>query len=135
MEIDPKNNFILAEFVGLKELTGSKLVMPGTENQPTGHEVGIYRVIKVGPGKYIANGSLVAPDVEPGDEVVFFGGRAIKLEPEYLYDNKRLVMVEADSVLAVVRGRNPANIHKPKEILTAKELDPAIRKGKELLHA
>ena len=81
-----------------EELTKSGIVLPDTASEkPQQGEV-----LSAGPGRLLDNGTRVAMEVTPGDEVLFakYAGTEVKLDGE-----EYLVMRESDLLAIVSNGK------------------------------
>jgi co-chaperonin GroES (HSP10) len=130
MNIEPKNNFVLCEFVAWTDLTGSKIVMPGSNGDDITQKTGVLRVLKVGRGRYLDNGDIIPIDVRPGEEIVVFQWQQIHQLPPSTYGGKPLALVNADFIIGTVdRGGDlPLSIAPTVATVTS-------RAGRELLNA
>ena len=89
MKIRPLQDRILVRRVQEEEKTKGGIIIPDTaKEKPMQGEV-----LAVGPGARNDKGELVAPDVKPGDRVLFgkWSGTEVKLDGEEL-----LIMKESD---------------------------------------
>ncbi len=97
MNIKPLSNRVLVELiVDEQKTTKSGIVLPDTVDKEE-QTKGI--VVAVGPGKF-QNGARVAPDVKPGDKVLFSKrwGDDKKIEE----GEKTYFLVDEDNILAIV---------------------------------
>lgn len=65
--IEPLGNRVLVEPVALPTMTKGGLHIPEMSRERTGEG----RVVAVGPGKMDWQGRMIAPNVAPGDKVMF----------------------------------------------------------------
>src|SRR4051812_4784811 len=100
MNIVPKNNFVVLEYVEPR----TKLVLPDGNEASS-----IWEVIAVGDGRRLENGELVAIDLEVGDEVIIADG-AVKLTPTSQFENRKLVAIDAQLVIAKIEQRKTATV-------------------------
>lgn len=93
--LKPLANHIVVELTVKEEKTSSGIYLPDTaskEKPQTG------KVVAVGSGKVLDNGTRVAPEVKAGDEVVF----AKYSGTEFKYDGKDYLILSERDVLAVL---------------------------------
>ncbi len=98
MNIKPLSNRVLVELiVDEQKTTKSGIVLPDTVDKKE-QTKGI--VVAVGPGKF-QNGTRVAPDVKPGDKVLFSKpwGDDKKIEE----GEKTYFLVDEDDILAIIQ--------------------------------
>lgn len=98
MNIKPLSNRVLIELtVDEQKTTKSGIVLPDTVDKKE-QTKGV--VVAVGPGK-IQNGSRVAPEVKPGDRVLFSKpwGEDKKIEEK----EKTYFLVDEDDILAIIQ--------------------------------
>ncbi len=98
MNIKPLSNRVLVELiVDEQKTTKSGIVLPDTVDKKE-QTKGI--VVAVGPGKF-QNGARVAPDVKPGDKVLFSKpwGDDKKIEE----GEKTYFLVDEDDILAIIQ--------------------------------
>tara|TARA_Y100000590_G_scaffold160246_1_gene183717 strand:+ start:621 stop:908 length:288 start_codon:yes stop_codon:yes gene_type:complete len=89
MKLRPLHDKVLVKRTEEEETTAGGIVLPGSAaEKPSQGEV-----IAVGPGKRQDNGDLLAPDVKPGDLVIFgqYGGNEVKIDGE-----EYLILSESD---------------------------------------
>ena len=94
MKIRPLHDRIIVKRIEEKEQLKGGIIIPDTaKEKPQQGEV-----IAVGKGKTLDNGKVVAPDVKPGDRVLFgkYSGSEVKIEGQDV-----LVMREED-IMAVL---------------------------------
>ncbi len=105
MQIIPQEERILVEYID----HDSQIVIPDNVSET---DLGMWRVLAVGPGRLMQNGTMYKPPIEIGDEIVFLPKGGVKLNAA-MYDGKKLAIVEYAAVLCVVKDR-PARKHTPK---------------------
>lgn len=93
--LKPLADYIVVEITTKEEKTASGIYLPDTaskERPQTG------KVIAVGAGRVLDNGTRVAPEVKVGEEVVFakYSGTEFKL------DGKEYLILSERDVLAVL---------------------------------
>ncbi|GAA5171346.1 co-chaperone GroES [Viridibacterium curvum] len=102
MHIRPLHDRIIVKRVEKARQTASGIVIPDTAAEKP--EQG--EVLAVGPGKRLNDGSLVAPQVKVGDQVLFgkYGGQTVKLdEQEYL-------VLREEDVFGVIEGSSATQL-------------------------
>ena len=95
MKIRPLHDRVLVKRIEAEEKTAGGLIIPDTaKEKPIQAEV-----VAVGAGKRDKDGKLHAPDVKPGDRVLFskYSGTEVKIDGE-----EHLIMRE-DDILAVIQ--------------------------------
>lgn len=94
INIRPLGDRILVQAIAREEMTSSGLYLPDTAQEKPQEA----RVLAVGPGKLLDNGTRVTIDVQPGDRVLYakYAGTEIKQESE-----EYLILRESD-ILAVL---------------------------------
>ncbi|MCL4392217.1 co-chaperone GroES [Patescibacteria group bacterium] len=98
MNVKPLSNRVLVELiVDEQKTTKSGIVLPDTVDKKE-QTKGI--VVAVGPGKF-QNGARVAPDLKPGDKVLFSKpwGDDKKIEE----GEKTYFLVDEDDILAIIQ--------------------------------
>ena len=90
--LKPLADHIVVELTVKEEKTSSGIYLPDKEKPQTG------KVVAVGAGKVLDNGTRVAPEVKAGDEVVF----AKYSGTEFKYDGKDYLILSERDVLAVL---------------------------------
>ncbi len=93
--IRPLGNNVVVEPVKKEEVTASGIVLPSGSDK---EEKGQGKVIAVGTGKLLENGTRSAMEVKVGDIVIFksWGGEKVEL------DREEYKIVSADDILAVI---------------------------------
>ena len=86
---------VLIEPVKAEEVTKSGIVLPDTIDKEKKMEG---KVIAVGPGKMLENGTRAAVEVKVGEVVIFekWGGEEVKV------DGAEMKLISADKILAVI---------------------------------
>ena len=90
--LKPLADHIVVELTVKEEKTSSGIYTASKEKPQTG------KVVAVGAGKVLDNGTRVAPEVKAGDEVVF----AKYSGTEFKYDGKDYLILSERDVLAVL---------------------------------
>jgi chaperonin GroES len=96
MSFRPLHDRVVVRRVEQEERTKGGIIIPDTvKEKPMEGEV-----IAVGPGARDDSGKLVAPDVKPGDRILFgkWSGTEVKINGEEL-----LIMKESD-IMGVIEG-------------------------------
>ncbi len=94
MKIRPLHDRIIVKRIEEKEQVKGGIIIPDTaKEKPQQGEV-----IAVGKGKTLDNGKVVAPDVKPGDRVLFgkYSGSEFKL------DDQELLSMREDDILGIL---------------------------------
>lgn len=90
----PLGDRIIIELVEVEEKTSSGIVLPDSakEKPQTG------KVVAVGTGRVLDNGTRVELDVKVGDEIIFskFAGTEVK------YDGTEYLILRESDILAIV---------------------------------
>jgi chaperonin GroES len=94
MALKPLNDRIIVEPSEAETRTASGLVLPDSAQEKPQRG----RVLAVGPGKRLDNGTIAIPDVAVGDTVLYgkYSGTEVKLE------GKEYVILRAEDVLGVL---------------------------------
>ena len=100
MALKPLNDRIIIEPSEAETRTASGLVLPDSAQEKPQRG----RVLAVGPGKRLENGTLSVPDVSVGDTVLYgkYAGTEVKLA------GKDYVILRAEDVLGVLMGGAPS---------------------------
>ena len=96
MNIRPLYDRIVVRRLEEKETVQGGIIIPDSaKEKPQEGEV-----IAVGQGKRLDSGKVVAPDVKPGDRILFgkYSGSEIKL------DGEEYVIMREDEVLGILEG-------------------------------
>ena len=96
MALKPLNDRIIIEPSEAETRTASGLVLPDSAQEKPQRG----RVLAVGPGKRLDNGTLSVPDVSVGDTVLYgkYAGTEVKLS------GKDYVILRAEDVLGILMG-------------------------------
>ncbi len=95
MKIQPLADRILVKVLDAKDVTKGGIVLPDSaKEKPQEAEV-----VAVGKGKVTTEGKVVAPEVKPGDKILFgkYSGTEITVD-----GNEYLILKEED-ILAIVK--------------------------------
>jgi chaperonin GroES len=100
MSLKPLNDRIIVEPSEAETRTASGLVLPDSAQEKP--QKG--KVLAVGPGKRLDNGSLAKPDVSVGDVILYgkYSGTEVKLA------GKEYVILRAEDVLGILVGEKAA---------------------------
>ena len=100
MPLRPLHDRILVERTELGEQQKGGIIIPDTAKEKPSEG----KVIAVGPGKRLDDGSLLKPDVKAGDNILFgkYSGSEVTVD-----DNEYLILRE-DEILAVIEGAGDA---------------------------
>ncbi len=96
MNIRPLYDRIVVRRIEEKEVVQGGIIIPDSaKEKPQEGEV-----VAVGQGKRLENGKVVAPDVKPGDRILFgkYSGSEIKL------DAQEYIIMREDEVLGILEG-------------------------------
>ncbi|MBI1908035.1 co-chaperone GroES [Candidatus Uhrbacteria bacterium] len=95
MQLRPLGGHIIVEVLEKEHKTASGIILPDTGDKERPEQG---KVIAVGPGKLLENGSRQVMDVKVGDTVVFkkYAPDEVKLE------DKTYLVVNGDDVMAIV---------------------------------
>lgn len=95
MKVVPLGQKIVVRRLDAEETTKGGIVLPDTAREKPKEG----RVLSVGDGKLLANGTRVEPEVKEGDRILFssYAGAEVKV------DEDDLLIMDSDEVLAVVR--------------------------------
>jgi chaperonin GroES len=100
MKFRPLGDRVVVRRVAEDQKTPGGIIIPETaQEKPQEGEI-----IAVGPGALDDNGKRVAPEVKPGDLILFgkWSGTEVKIDGEEL-----LIMKESD-IMGVIEGRKPS---------------------------
>ena len=94
MKLKPIGDKIIVERIEPESKTKGGIVLP--DNAKEKPKEG--KIIAIGEGKLLDNGSRVAPSVKVGEKVIFtsFAGSEVKI------DNKEFLIMNEEDILAVV---------------------------------
>jgi len=95
MKIKPLAEYILIEPISQEEKTKSGIILPSTVEKEKPEQG---KVIAVGSGKRTNDGKVIAPEVKPGDIVLFtkYGPNEVKV------DNKEYLIAKQEDILAIL---------------------------------
>lgn len=95
-QIRPLNDRILLERVEAEQKTAGGIIIPDNAKEKPVEG----KVVAVGNGKTLENGSRVPLTVKVGDTVLFgkWGGNEVKI------DGKEYLLMKEDEILAVIEG-------------------------------
>jgi chaperonin GroES len=94
MNLRPLRDRVLVKRIESAEILASGIIIPDTaKEKPQQAEV-----VAAGTGKLLANGSLAALDVKPGDRILFgkYSGSEVKI------DGQEYLILREDEILAVL---------------------------------
>ena len=94
MNLKPLGDKVIVKRLEAKEKSEGGIILPeAAKEKPQEGEV-----IAVGSGKTLKNGKTVAPQVKPGDKILFgkYSGNEIKL------DDQEYLIVESEDILAII---------------------------------
>lgn len=96
MKIRPLNDRILVKRLEEKEVTKGGIIIPDTAKEKPVEG----KVVAVGKGKMLENGSVKPLDVKEGDKILFgkYSGTEIKIEGE------EFLMMREDDVLGIIEA-------------------------------
>jgi chaperonin GroES len=94
MKIRPLHDRVIVQRIEEEEKTKGGIIIPDTAKEKPQEG----KVIAVGPGKVLENGTKVTPDVKVGDKILFgkYSGTEIKVEGE------EYLMMREDDILGVI---------------------------------
>ena len=94
MKIRPLHDRVIVQRLEEEEKTKGGIIIPDTAKEKPQEG----KVIAVGPGKILENGTKVALDVKVGDKILFgkYSGTEIKIEGE------EFLMMREDDILGVI---------------------------------
>lgn len=117
MALKPLNDRIIVEPSEAETRTASGLVLPDSAQEKPQRG----RVIAVGPGKRLDNGTLAVPDVSAGDTVLYgkYSGTEVKLA------GKDYVILRAEDVLGILVGEGASKKVAAKPAKPAPKQKPA----------
>jgi chaperonin GroES len=95
MKIKPLAEYILIEPISQEEKTKSGIILPSTVEKEKPEQG---KVIAVGSGKRTNDGKVIAPEVKPGDIVLFtkYGPNEVQV------DNKEYLIAKQEDILAIL---------------------------------
>ena len=94
MKVRPLQDRIILERVEEEETTKGGIIIPDTAKEKPQEG----KIVAVGKGKVLDNGSRVEPDVKKGDRVLFgkYAGTEVKI------DGKEYLIMREDDILGVL---------------------------------
>jgi len=94
MNLQPLGDKVIIERLKAEDKTKGGIILPDTAKEKPQEG----KVISVGKGKVLKNGKTIAPDVKPGDKILFgkYSGSEVKV------GDKEYLIIEADDILAVI---------------------------------
>jgi chaperonin GroES len=94
MKIRPLHDRVIVQRIQEEEKTKGGIIIPDTAKEKPQEG----KVIAVGPGKILENGTKVTLDVKVGDKILFgkYSGSEIKIEGE------EFLMMREDDILGVI---------------------------------
>jgi chaperonin GroES len=95
MKVVPLTSKIVVRRLDAEEMTEGGIVLPDAAREKSKEG----RVLSVGDGKLLPDGTRAEPEVKEGDRILFSGyaGTEVKV------DDDELLIMDAEEVLAVVR--------------------------------
>ncbi|PXW86384.1 chaperonin GroES [Streptohalobacillus salinus] len=92
--LKPLGDRVIIEIVEEEEKTASGIVLPDSAKEKPQQG----RVVSVGEGRLLDNGSKTAPDVNEGDRVIFakYAGAELK------HEGKDYLILREDDILAII---------------------------------
>ena len=88
--LKPLADHVIVEVVEVEEKTASGIFLPDTAVKEKPQQG---KVLAVGRGKYSDNGTLIKPEVNVGDEVIFASGTPVKHQgKDYLILSERDIL-------------------------------------------
>lgn len=96
MKIRPLNDRVIVQRIAEEEVTKGGIIIPDSAKEKPQEG----KVIAVGTGKVLENGTKLPMDVKVGDKILFgkYAGTEIKIEGE------ELLMMREDDILGVIEG-------------------------------
>ncbi len=94
LKLKPLGDRVIVERLDSDEKTKSGLYVPDAAQEKPQEG----KVVAVGPGRRLNNGKIVAPEVKPGDRIIFgkYSGSEITV------DDKQYVFLNEDDIQAIV---------------------------------
>ena len=95
MQLKPIGDKIIVEVLKAQSKSKGGIILPDTAKEKPYEG----NVIAIGTGKTLPNGKTVAPDVKPGDKILFgkYSGNEVKV------DGKEYLIINQDDILAVIK--------------------------------
>ncbi|MBI5583074.1 MAG: co-chaperone GroES [Deltaproteobacteria bacterium] len=96
MKIRPLNDRVIVQRIAEEEVTKGGIIIPDSAKEKPQEG----KVIAVGTGKVLENGTKLPMDVKVGDKILFgkYAGTEIKIEGE------ELLMMREDDILGLIEG-------------------------------
>jgi len=90
----PLGDRVIIELIEVEEKTASGLVLPDSAKEKPQEG----KVVAVGPGRVLDNGTRVEPEVKEGDVIIFskYAGTEVK------YEGKEYLILRESDILAVL---------------------------------
>ncbi len=100
MQLRPLHDRILVERIELGEQKKGGIIIPDSAKEKPAEG----KIIAVGPGKRLDDGTIIPPDVKPGDHILFgkYSGSEVTL------DDTEYIIFREDEVLAIIEGAGKA---------------------------
>jgi len=94
MNVKPLQDRVLVKRLESEEKTASGIIIPDTAKEKPQEG----RVVAVGPGKALENGTLRTPAVKAGDRILFgkYAGSEVKI------DGEEHIILREDDILAIL---------------------------------
>jgi chaperonin GroES len=94
LKLQPLGDRVVVEREASEEKTAGGIVLPDTAKDKPARG----RIVSVGPGRTLDDGSRSTPQVKVGDRVIFssYAGESFKV------DNQELLLMREDEILAVI---------------------------------
>ena len=95
MQLKPIGDKVIIEVLSAQSKTKGGIILPDTAKEKPQEGA----VIAVGTGKVLPSGKTIAPDVKPGDKILFgkYSGNEVKV------DGKEYLIINQDDILAVLK--------------------------------
>jgi chaperonin GroES len=96
MKIRPLNDRVIVQRIAEEEVTKGGIIIPDSAKEKPQEG----KVVAVGNGKVLENGTKLPMDVKVGDKILFgkYAGTEIKIEGE------EFLMMREDDILGVIEG-------------------------------
>jgi chaperonin GroES len=96
MKIRPLNDRVIVQRIAEEEVTKGGIIIPDSAKEKPQEG----KVLAVGTGKVLENGTKLPMDVKVGDKILFgkYAGTEIKIEGE------EVLMMREDDILGVIEG-------------------------------
>lgn len=118
MELIPQQSRIVVELIEDSNYGGIEL--PDNMEKP---DYARCKVVAIGSGRTLENGTVIPVPLEIGDEVVFDARFAAKLEPKCIYEQRNLAVIDYAGVLCTVKRTKgePLYTAPPRQIARVRE--------------